>query len=55
MKKAAVNNNPSQVRHCAVPPKIIINFWQKWNASQHVAQPRFGNKPGIVYTVFIRL
>jgi len=29
MKKAAVNNVPSQVRHCAAPPKIIINFWQK--------------------------
>jgi len=51
MKKAAVNSNPSQVRY----QKIIINFWQKQNASQHVAQPRFGNKPGKVYTVFIRL
>jgi len=29
MKEAAVNNIPSQVRHCAVPPKIINNFWQK--------------------------
>jgi len=29
MKKAAVNNIPSQVRHCAATPKIIINFWQK--------------------------
>ena len=29
MKRAAVHNLPSQVRHCAVTPKIIINFWQK--------------------------
>jgi len=32
MIRAAIRNNPSQVRHCAVTPKIIINFWQKWNA-----------------------
>jgi len=29
MKRAAVRDIPSQVRHCAVTPKIIINFWQK--------------------------
>jgi len=29
MKKAAVRNILSQVRHCAVTPKIITNFWQK--------------------------
>jgi len=28
MKRAAVNNIRSLVRHCAVPPKIIIHFWQ---------------------------
>ena len=26
MKRAAVRNIPPQVRHCAVTPKIIINF-----------------------------
>ena len=55
MKRAAVRYIPSQVRHCAVTPKIIINFWQKKNASEHVAQLKFGNKPGKVYIVFIRL
>jgi len=31
MKRAAVHNIPSQVRHCAVTPKFTINFefWQK--------------------------
>jgi len=32
MKRAAVHNIPSQVRHCAVTPKIIIKIWQKWKA-----------------------
>ena len=56
MKRAAVRNIPSQVRHCAETPKIIINFWQKYcrTLSEHVAQLKFGNKPGKVYTVFIR-
>ena len=44
---------PSQVRHCAVTPKIIINFGR--TLSEHVAQLKFGNKPGKVYAVFIRL
>jgi len=29
MQRAEVNNIPSLVRHFAVPPKIIINFWQE--------------------------
>ena len=53
MKRVAVHNIPSQVRHCAETPEIIINFWQ--TLSEHVAQLKFGNKPGKVYTVFIRL
>ena len=28
-KRAAMRNIPSQVRHCVVTPKVIINFWQK--------------------------
>jgi len=27
--RAAGRNIPSQVRHCAITPKIIIKFWQK--------------------------
>ena len=53
MKRAAVHIIPSQVRHCAVTPKIIINFGR--TLSEHVAQPKFGNKPEKVYAVFIRL
>jgi len=43
----------SQVRHCAVTPKIIFNFGK--TLSEHVAQPKFGNKPEKVYAAFIRL
>jgi len=53
MKKAAVYIIPTQVRHCAVTPKIIINFVR--TLSEHVAQLKFGNKPEKVYAVFIRL
>jgi len=53
MKRAAVHIIPSQVRHCAVTPKIIINFGR--TLSEHVAQLKFGNKPEIVCAVFIRL
>jgi len=53
MKRAAVRIIPSQVRHCAVTPKIIINFGR--TLSEHVAQLKFGNKPEKVYAVFIRL
>ena len=53
MKRAAVHMIPSQVRHCAVTSKIIINFGR--TLSEHVAQLKFGNKPEKVYTVFIRL
>jgi len=53
MKRAAVHNIPSQVRHCAVTPKIIINFGR--TLSEHVAQLKFGNKPEKMYAVFIRL
>jgi len=53
MKRAAVHIIPSQVRHCAVTPKIIINFGS--TLSEHVAQLKFGNEPERVYTVFIRL
>jgi len=55
MKRAAVRNIPSLVRHSAVTPKVFINFWQSRTLSEHVAQLKFGNKPGKVYTVFIRL
>ena len=53
MKRAAVHIIPSQVRHCAVTPKIIINFDRSRTLSEHDAQLKFGNKPGKVYTVFI--
>jgi len=53
MKRAAVHNIPSQARHCAVTPEIIINFGR--TLSEHVAQLKFGNKPERVYVVFIRL
>jgi len=53
MKRAAVHIIPSQMRHCAVTPKIIINFGR--TLSEHVAQLKFGNKPKTVYTAFIRL
>jgi len=52
MKNAAVNNIPSQVRHCV---KSLSIFCISRTLSEHVAQLRFGNKPGKVYTVFIRL
>ena len=52
VKRAAVRNTPSQVRHCAVTPKIIISFGRK--LSEHVAQLKFGNKPEKVYAIFIR-
>jgi len=55
MKRAAVRNIPSQVRHCVVTPKIITNFGRRRTLSEHVAQLKFGNKPGKVYIVFIRL
>jgi len=55
MKRAAVRNIPSQVRHCAVTPKIIINFGRSRTLSEHVAQLKFDNKPEKVYAVFIRL
>jgi len=29
MKSAAEHNIPSQERHCAVTPKVIIKFWQE--------------------------
>jgi len=35
MKRAAVHNITSQVRHCAVTPKIVINFGRTF--SEHVA------------------
>jgi len=53
MKRAGVHIIPSQVRHCAVTPKIIIHFGRA--LSEHVAQLKFGNKPEKVYVVFIRL
>jgi len=53
MKRAAVRIFPYQVRHCAVTPKIFINFGRM--LSEHVAQLKFGNKPEKVYAVFIRL
>jgi len=53
MKSAAVRNIPSQVRHCAVTPKIFIN--RSRTLSEHVAQLKFGYKPGKVYSVFIRV
>jgi len=53
MKRAAVHIIPSQVRRCAVTPKIIINFGR--TLSEHFAQPKFGNKPEKVYSVFVRL
>jgi len=53
MKRAAVHIITSQVRHCAVTPKIIINFGR--TLSEHVAQLKFGNKPEKAYAVFIRL
>jgi len=52
MKRAAVHIIPSQVRHCAVTPKII-KFGR--TLSEHVVQLKFGNKPEKVYAVFIRL
>ena len=55
MKRTAVRNIPSQVRHCAVTTKIIINFCRSRTLSEHVAQLKFGNEPGKLYTVFIRL
>jgi len=53
IKRAAVHIIPSQVRHCAVTPKIIINSGR--TLSEHVAQLKFGNKLEKVYAVFIRL
>ena len=53
MKRAAAHIIPSQVRYCAVTPKIIINFVR--TLSEHVAQLKLGNKYGKVYAVFIRL
>jgi len=53
MKRAAVRIIPSQVRHCAVTPKISINFARA--LSEHVAQLKFCNKPEKVYAVFVRL
>jgi len=43
IKRAAVHIIPSQVRHCAVTPKIIINSGR--TLSEHVAQLKLGNKP----------
>jgi len=53
MERAAVHIIPSKVRHCAVTPKVIINYGR--TLSEHVAQRKFGNKPEKVYVVFIRL
>jgi len=53
MKRAAVHIISSQVLHCTVKPKIIINFGR--TLSEHVAQLKFGNKPQKVYAVIIRL
>jgi len=53
MKRAAVHIIPSKVCHCAVTPKVIINFGR--TVSEHVAQLKFGNKPEKVYAVVIRL
>jgi len=53
MKRAAVHIITSQLRHCAVTPKIIIIFGR--TLSEHVAQLKFGNKPEKAYAVFIRL
>jgi len=53
MKRAAVHIIPSQVRHCAVTSKIIINFGRM--LSEHVAQLTLGNEAEKVYAVFIRL
>ena len=38
-----MRNIPSQMRHCAVTPKIIINSGR--TLSEHVAQLKLGNKP----------
>jgi len=46
MKRAAVYNIPSQVRHCAVTPKSWSNFGRSRRLSEQVAQLKFGNKPG---------
>jgi len=52
MKNAALNNIPYQVRHFV---KSFSFFCRSGTLSEHVAQLRLGNKPGKVYTVFIRL
>ena len=53
MKMAAVHIIPSQVRHCAVTSKIIINFGRM--LSEHVAQLTLGNEAEKVYAVFIQV
>ena len=40
MKRAAVHIIPSQVRHCAVTPKIIINFGSNTKNHYQFCGPR---------------